>query len=224
MSRPFCWHRWPLLLALLTLGAPGPALRTATAQPPAPLVRRLAPDAPLPAPLQEPAAQEALLDYARQLLRHRLGYAPEPSPPAVARQLQRPCFVTFFAGRQVIACFGGFSARQPDLAREIAAHVADALRLDVRARKIDRQAALRAGVQLTFPGEPRPLADYRQLDPAREGLFVENERQGIVIVPGEAKTAAYAYRQAMRRLGETDPGRVRLQRFAASLLALRGAD
>jgi hypothetical protein len=51
------------------------------------------------------------------------------------------------------------------------------------------------------------------IDPVREGLFVESDRSGVAIVPGEAKTASWAYREALRRLGENDLSRVRLYVF-----------
>jgi hypothetical protein len=56
---------------------------------------------------------------------------------------------------------------------------------------------------------------YEEIDPLREGLFAENDRFGVAIVPGEAKTASWAFREALRRLGEKDPAAVRLFRFAA---------
>jgi hypothetical protein len=93
--------------------------------------------------------------------------------------------------------------------------VRQALHLDPRALRIDRKTAVAARVLITFPGEPRPVASYHAVDPAREGLFVENDRFGVAIVPGEAKTASWAFREALRRLGEKDPAQVRLFAFDA---------
>jgi AMMECR1 domain-containing protein len=164
--------------------------------------------------------QRDLLGYARALFLSRLGYG-EPPPPAGVPAVQRACFVTFFAGGRVIACFGGFQPRTPHLVAEIGANIDGALRSDPRARRITRQEAESAGVQITFPAEPVPIGDYRQVDPAREGLFVESGERGVAIVPGEAKTASWAYRSALRRLGGSTPESRRLYKFAARFMSTR---
>jgi len=166
--------------------------------------------------------QEELLGYAKGVFLARQGFGYAVQPPEGLQTVQRACFVTFFAGKRVIACFGGFQPRTPHLVREIEANVAGALRNDPRARRITRDMAQAAGVQITFPGGLAPITDYRGVDPSREGLFVENDRQGVAIVPGEAKTSAWAYREAMRRLGEKEPAGVRLYKFRATFLSTRG--
>lgn len=159
--------------------------------------------------------QEDLLLFARAEFLARLGLGPEAVPPPWAAELQQACFVTFFSGNRVIACAGGFHPRTPDLGREIGANVRQALHLDARARRIDRRTALAARVLITFPGEPRPVAAHDAVNPNRQGLFVENDRTGVAIVPGEAKTASWAFREAMRRLGEKNAGNVRMFAFDA---------
>ncbi len=159
--------------------------------------------------------QEELTRFARGVFLARLGFGAPPDPPPWAAGIRRACFVTFFSGSRVVACSGGFIPRAPDLGREIEANVRQALHLDRRALRIDRKTALSARVLITFPGEPRPVASYQGVDPVRQGLFVENDRFGVAIVPGEAKTASWAFREAMRRLGEKDIERVRLFAFDA---------
>lgn len=161
----------------------------------------------------EPRKQQALAGYAKGVFLFRLGFGPPLSPPSWSRGIQQACFVTFFSGKKVIACSGGFRPRTADLGSEIEANVRQALHLDPRAGGIDRKTALEARVLITFPGEPRPVDSPDVIDPARQGLFVENDRFGVAIVPGEAKTASWAYREAMRRLGVHDPAAVRLSVF-----------
>lgn len=165
--------------------------------------------------------QEELLRYAKGIFVASLGFGEEVPPAVETYHGQRACFVTFFVGKRVVACFGGFQPRTANVVREIAANVAGALRNDPRARHISREMALTAGVQITFPRELVPISDYRRVDPLREGLFAENDRQGVAIVPGEAKTAAWAYREALRRLGKTDPSELRLYKFAAECITTR---
>ncbi len=163
----------------------------------------------------DPSKQEELTRYAKGLFLARLGFGAGVAPPPWTAGIQRACFVTFFSGKRVIACSGGFLPRTPDLGREIEANVRQALHLDPRALRIDRKTAREARVLITFPGEPRPVGAYHAIDPAREGLFVENDRFGVAIVPGEAKTASWAFREALRRLGEKDAESVRIFAFDA---------
>jgi len=157
--------------------------------------------------------QQSLARYAKGLFLHRLGFGPAVSPPSWTAGIQSACFVTFFARKRVVACSGGFRPRTADLGKEVEANVRQALHLDPRAGNINRAAAAEAKVLITFPGELRPVSSPKVIDPLREGLFVENDRGGVAIVPGEAKTSAWAYREALRRLGESDPARVRLYAF-----------
>ena len=165
--------------------------------------------------------QRELLGYAKELFLFRLGYGASPPLPTGMPAMQRASFVTFFVGKRVVACFGGFHPRTAGIVEEIDANIAGALHSDPRARRISQREAEAAGVQITFPAEPVPIGDYHQIDPAREGLFVENDRQGVAIVPGEAKTAAWAHREALRRLGKTAAGRPRLYKFAARFISTR---
>jgi hypothetical protein len=157
--------------------------------------------------------QQALATYAEGVFLHRLGLGSAVLSPPWTANIQRACFVTFFSGKRVVACSGGFRPRTADLGREIDANVRQALHMDPRAGRINRATALATHVLITFPGEPRPVASPEMIDPVREGLFVESDRSGVAIVPGEAKTASWAYREALRRLGENDLSRVRLYVF-----------
>lgn len=145
-----------------------------------------------------------------------------PPPPECATQQQRACFVTFFSGKRVFACFGGFSPRRATLAEEISDNIRLALKNDGRSRSATVETATKAGIQLTFPlGPPERVESYRNIDPAREGMFVEGANGGVAFVPGEARTASWAFREALRRLGEHDPATVVVSRFAAEAISTR---
>lgn len=159
-----------------------------------------------------------LLGYARDCLLAQLAGNPSPPPPGCATRQQRACFVTFFDGRRVFACFGGFFPRRATLGEEISENVRLALKNDARSRTIRPETARRSGVQITFPGQPERTADYRSIDPAHEGLFVESGDRGVAFVPGEARTAAWAFREALRRLGGADAAAVQVYRFQATSL------
>lgn len=166
----------------------------------------------------------SLIRYAKECLVSSINNSKPPVAPEFAKKLQRPCFVTFFIGNRVFACFGGFTPRKADLTEEIAANVAMALKNDRRSRGITADQISKAGVQITFPvGQPQKVGDYSVIDPLREGMFVEGQHGGVAFVPGEARTANWAFRQALRRLGEQDASRVTVYRFRAEAISSRGS-
>ena len=166
--------------------------------------------------------KQALLEYTRNCLIARLAGTASPTPPEFATRQQRACFVTFFTGRRVFACFGGFTPRRVNLAEEIRENIRLALINDGRSRSVTIDTAARAGVQITFPiGPPERIDSYQSIDPAREGMFVENTRDGVAFVPGEARTASWAFREALRRLDEKDSSAVTVYRFKADAVSTR---
>ncbi len=166
------------------------------------------------------ADQTALLEYTRAVMVSRLEKNPAPNPPAINASSQRACFVTFFVKQQVVACFGSFSPRHATLFDEISDNIRLALKNDPRAVRLTPELARSASIQITFPGQPQPISHWRMVNPQREGLLVEAlDGRGVAIVPGEARTAQYAWRSALRRLGlhERSSG-VRLYRFKAEYI------
>lgn len=168
----------------------------------------------------ESAEQRALTAYARAALLHRIGIGDQPVAPQAALAIQRACFVTFFHNGKVFACFGGFSPRTASLADEVRENIRLALKNDPRARQITPEQATDSQVQITLPGPLQRISNLRTLDPSRHGLFVEApDGNGVAIVPGEAKTAAYALHSALARLGLTNNAQgVRLYRFSATVI------
>ena len=161
----------------------------------------------------------ALLDYTKACLLAQIDGKPQPVPPEFATKIQRPCFVTFYANKRVFACFGGFTPRKANLGDEIAENIRLALINDSRSRNISRAQVIAAGVQITFPiGQPVRVTSYSVIDPASEGMFIESTSAGVAFVPGEAKTASWAFREGMRRLAEKDPLHVNVYRFKAEYI------
>jgi len=173
-------------------------------------------------PLPKPD-QQTLLQYARQVMVNRLEHRAVPPLPTNITTSQRACFVTFFVKRQVMACFGSFTPRHAALHEEISDNIRLALKNDPRAVRLTPELAKAAEIQITFPQPPQPISDWRMVDPLREGLLVEGpDGRGVAIVPGEARTAHYAWRSALQRLGlnQRSSG-VRLYRFKAERIRSR---
>jgi AMMECR1 domain-containing protein len=165
--------------------------------------------------------KQALLEYARSCLAAQITGAAPPEPPDCAMRQQRACFVTFFTGKRVFACFGAFTPRRSNLAEEISENVRLALKNDRRSRSATAESAAVAGVQITFPiGLPERVSSYQSIDPTREGMFVEGANgNGVAFVPGEARTASWAFREALRRLGESSAATVAVYRFKADAVS-----
>ena len=165
--------------------------------------------------------QATLLQYARQVMVSRLEQSsPPPAPVSSVAAQQRACFITFFVKRQVMACFGSFTPRHATLFDEISDNIRLALKNDPRATRLTAELARLAEIQITFPGQPQPISHWRLVDPQHEGLLVEaSDGRGVAIVPGEARTAQYAWRSALQRLGlnERSSG-IRLYRFKAEYI------
>lgn len=170
------------------------------------------------------ADQEAILQYTRQVMLSNLERGAGPSVPAIAAiTRQRACFVTFFVKRQVMACFGSFTPRHATLHEELNDNIRLALKNDPRSARLTLNLARSADIQITFPQSPQPINNWRQVDPQREGLLVEGpDGRGVAIVPGEARTANYAWRSALQRLdlNEQSSG-LRLYRFKAECIRSR---
>jgi AMMECR1 domain-containing protein len=170
-----------------------------------------------------PDQRQTLLEYTRSCLISRLeGTTPQPTT-APFLQRQRPCFVTFFKNRTVMACFGSFTPRRTTLAEEIAENIRLALKNDPRSVTLTPELARSMDIQLSFPEAPQPIPDWRTINPLKEGLFVETpDGRGVAIVPGEARTAQYAWRSALKRLGMNEQtAGVRLYRFRAEVVTTR---
>jgi AMMECR1 domain-containing protein len=180
----------------------------------------------VPAPELEPyremardaSAREVLLDVAREGLAATVGEASAPAPasasasasaptPAPARAAApdwpgspRPLYVTLARAHSTRACVGAdvppggaLAASLRLLGGQLATN--DRRHPPVRAEELD---ALR--LVIAFAGDPSPVADPMSIDPMREGLKIETDRGAVAFLPGEARTVAWAIREA-RRIG-----------------------
>lgn len=161
---------------------------------------------------RDPGAGEALLGVVRRALALSVGevegslmaLAGRAAPAAAAVPdwpgSPRPLYVTLAHGRATRACVGADAPAGGSLAAslrllggQLATH--DRRRPPVRAEELD---TLRLVV--AFAGDPVPVADPMSVDPMREGLKIETDRGAVAFLPGEARTVAWAIREA-RRIG-----------------------
>ncbi len=116
-----------------------------------------------------------------------------PPPPAAL-------YVTLVNGPATRACVGEEPPPSGDLAeavRRLAAEVrtGDRRRPPVRGAELDF-----VSIVIGFAGAETPIEHVSEVDPGREGLLIETERGRVAFLPGEARTVAWAIREA-RRIG-----------------------
>jgi len=166
--------------------------------------------APLPAPelgayralARNPLQAAGALQAARIGLATALGDGEVPKLTAVPEWpgSPRPVYVTLVRGRTSRACVGSDVPLGGSLAAtlmQLGERLADSdlRRPPVRAEELD---TLRLVV--AFASDAVPVSDPMTVDPAREGLKIEGQQGAIAFLPGEARTVAWALREA-RRVG-----------------------
>ncbi len=113
-----------------------------------------------------------------------------PAPP-------RPLYVTLVRAGATRACLGT-DAPLGSLAHTVRA-LAARLRTDDRRRApVGSEELEQLRVVIAFAGASEPIADPDRVDPMREGLRIETDRGAIAFLPGEARTVAWALREARR--------------------------
>lgn len=109
-------------------------------------------------------------------------------------------YLTLADGSATRACVGrAFSDHGPlpEAVRDLAIQV---LQADTRQPPVRRDELDRLRIVITFAGPGELVADPMEVDPGREGLLISSEGKSIAFLPGEARTVAWALREA-RRVG-----------------------
>lgn len=155
------------------------------------------PLAPWRALAREPAGR-TLLASARAVMS-------EAEPPAEDAALELPLppaalYVTLSRGGVTRACVGQDPPASADLARAVAMLAAQVRTGDRRRPPVRRDELPNLRLTLAFAGPAEPVASPHEVDPGREGLLIEGARGRVAFLPGEARTVAWALREA-RRIG-----------------------
>ncbi len=128
-------------------------------------------------------------------------------------------YVSLARGHVTRACVGSSVPPRGTLAESVRELATAVLASDTRRPPVrrDELASLRIVVAFAGPGEP--VAEAARVDVAREGLLVGGPEAHVAFLPGEARTAAWAVREA-RRIGVLAPGtRPEYQRFDVVIVA-----
>lgn len=152
--------------------------------------------------VNSPAARREALALARQALAQQVVGAPATLQPrsALAR-FQAGAFVVVVLQGRTRACAGSVQPTRRNAAEEIVAAAAAAAGGDpwhppLRKRDLDS-----GRVEVCLAGPSSPIRSLQELDVRRQGLLLRCGDRSAVILPGEAKTAAWALREAKRKAG-----------------------
>lgn len=139
---------------------------------------------------------------------------PAPDWPAAPSGL----YLTLADGRATRACVGAATPPAGTLAESIRHLAVQALQFDRRRAPVRADELDRLRIVIAFASAPQPIADPWSLAPMREGLLVTTARGSVAFLPGEARTIAWALREA-RRAGLGDLRDAGFARFDVVTLA-----
>jgi hypothetical protein len=191
----------PLLLAVLAAGG-SPELE------------------PYRALARDPAACDSLLAAARAGLARGLDGSATATPAAPAWPgSPRPVYVTLTRGRATRACVGSDAPLGGSLAATLSALGERVVASDQRRPPVDAGELDTLRLVIAFAGDAQAVADPLSVDPVRDGLRIETDRGTIAFLPGEARTASWALREARRAGVLAGPiSEARCSRFAAVVI------
>jgi AmmeMemoRadiSam system protein A len=157
---------------------------------------------------------------AREAVTRVLTGARAPNPlaidpdPALWRP-RRACFVSL-KNPELRGCIGTIHPVQEDLGREIMANALAAATRDPRLPPLSPDELPGVLFSVDVLGEPEPVADWSELDPARWGVIVsQGHRRGLLLpnLPGvDSVTRQVAI--AAQKAGLRDLHNLTLQRFS----------
>ena len=141
----------------------------------------------------------------------------DPDSPDTAAAVGWPAapvgvYVSLLRGRATRACVGMSSPSSGTLSAAVAELAVQALAADPRRPPVRREELAEIKIVIAFAGESEPIADPSLADPAREGFAISTERGSVAFLPGEARTIAWALREA-RRSGVLGAGPATYRRF-----------
>lgn len=148
------------------------------------------------------AACAEWLDAARAGLAEALGDSASAAAAAAPDWpgSPRPLYVTLAHGSITRACVGSDTPLAGTLTESLRALGAQLATQDLRHPPLRSDELDSLRLVIAFAGDAQPVAEPQSVDPMHEGLKIESEHGSVAFLPGEARTVAWALREA-RRIG-----------------------
>ncbi|NLS44593.1 MAG: AMMECR1 domain-containing protein [Firmicutes bacterium] len=158
---------------------------------------------------RSPALEREVLDIARaSVARVILGETTElklKSPDRIITgqlcKIQAGVFVTLIIDDKIRGCMGRIYPAESNLKDEIASAAGMAATMDTRYPPISAEEICKLDFCISIVGRIRRESPNIQVNPRLEGILVKACGLSGVILPGEAKTAAYQRGWALREAG-----------------------
>lgn len=109
-------------------------------------------------------------------------------------------YVSLVRGRATRACVGREGTSFATLSEAVEVLGVEALAADRRQPAVRREELTGLRLVITFAGQGEPIADPMLAEPGREGFSILAPGGFVAFLPGEARTVAWALREA-RRIG-----------------------
>jgi hypothetical protein len=150
-------------------------------------------------------------DSAAVTRRGAVDSIPWPGPPASV-------YLSLVGDEGTRACVGGPPA-EGGLAGTVRSLARRALHSDPRRPPVREEELERLRIVISFAGAESPISDPMEWDPSKEGLLVRSGERSVAFLPGEARTVAWALREARRiRVLAGPPSAASYQRFPVVVL------
>lgn len=167
-----------------------------------------------------PAVIAAYPRLARAAVTSLLAGNPDPDPLVISPDpdLWRPrraCFVSL-KNPDLRGCMGTIHPARPDLGREIIANALSAAARDPRFPPLRPEELPGVLFSVDVLGEPEPVSDWSELDPARWGVIVsQGGRRGLLLPDIQGvDSVALQVTIAAQKAGIRDLDNLTLQRFS----------
>jgi AMMECR1 domain-containing protein len=141
-----------------------------------------------------------LLALARAAMRGHWGEGGAGHDPREADWPRAPAgiYLSLTDASGTRACVGRdlpYHGTLPDAVRDLAVQ---ALQADPRRPPVRRDELDHLRIVIAFAGIGEPVGDPMEIDPGRDGLRISSEGKSIAFLPGEARTVAWALKEARR--------------------------
>ncbi|MBC7542557.1 MAG: AMMECR1 domain-containing protein [Candidatus Sericytochromatia bacterium] len=142
-------------------------------------------------------------------------FNPPASPPLA---IEGGIFITLVGpapdGHPVTrACWGSLRPDAPDLAAAVAQFGAAVLHEDYRQKPVQPAELAHLQFVISLVGPLVPVNEHEQLRPMAEGLYLTDGSRGAVLLPGEARTAAWQDATCRQKAGIAPKAHVYRYRF-----------
>ena len=145
--------------------------------------------------------EKKALRFARACILHELD-PQNPVPETVIMLKGLPgtgLYLSLLRGRDVRVCIGSFSSCWKDMETAIRTLAGEVVYKDTRTLPLSLPEMKELHIVLSFVGALKEIMDPNTIDFTGEGLYVDQDGRGGVLLPGETRTLEYGLRRMIRQ-------------------------